>query len=150
MTTIKIKPTHPSQGEFVVIEKAAFDPSTHEMLEGESLGDTNGDAGDGAPTLAELIASRNQLLARNDELDERERALVAHQEHVAALLRENEAEAERIVEQAKANEAEAQRLRSEAASLQAAKDAFAAQAQVAAAPAAAATSTEKPTKGAKA
>ncbi|SDF81387.1 MULTISPECIES: hypothetical protein [unclassified Duganella] len=69
MTTIKIKASHPTQGEFVVIEKKDFDPEKHELLDGERLGSTSGDTGDGVPTLAELIASRNQLLARNDELD---------------------------------------------------------------------------------
>lgn len=68
MTTIKIKPSHPSQGEFVLIDKKDFDPAKHELLDGESLGDT----GDGVPTLAELIASRNLLLARKDELDDLE------------------------------------------------------------------------------
>lgn len=138
MTTIKIKPCHPSQGEFVLIEKKDFDPSTHELLEGESLG-TEGQ-GDRVPTVAELLAARADLLAEHDNLQQRERALDERAQRLA------EAE-ERVGEQARANEAEAQRLRDEAANLQAAKDAaVAAQSQVAPATATA----EKPVKAAKA
>lgn len=148
MTTIKIKPSHPSQGEFVLIEKKDFDPTKHELLEGETLG---GDTSDGAPTLTELLAGREQLLARKDQLDdlelllsqrsndqtERDQALAAREDAVA--LREN------------ANEIEALRLRDEAARLQAAKDAAAADTvSTAPPPAATATSTDKPTKAAKA
>lgn len=103
MTTIKIKPCHPSQGEFVLIEKTDFDPAKHELLEGESLGDVV--QGDRVPTMTELLAARDQLL-------ERERELAA--------------EKERVAKQAWTNEVEALRLRDEAASLQAAKDAVAA------------------------
>ena len=71
MTTIKIKPSHPSQGEFVLIDKKDFDPEKHELLDGESLS-AAGDTGDGVPTMAELIASHNLLLARKDELDDLE------------------------------------------------------------------------------
>lgn len=138
MTTLKIKPSHPSQGEFVLIEKKDFDPTKHELLEGETLG---GDTSTGAPTLTELLAGREQLLARKDQLDDlelllsqrsndqaqRDQALAAREDAVA--LREN------------ANEAEAQRLRNEAASLQVARDAAAA-----AAPA----SIDKPAKAGKA
>jgi hypothetical protein len=33
METIKIKPSHESQGDHVVINKADFDPERHELLE---------------------------------------------------------------------------------------------------------------------
>jgi hypothetical protein len=33
MTTIKIKPSHPSQGDFVVIEESEFDSGNHELYE---------------------------------------------------------------------------------------------------------------------
>ena len=132
MTTIKIKPCHPSQGEFVLIEKTDFDPSKHELLEGESLGAEG--QGDRVPTVAELLAARADLLAEHDNLQQRERELAA--------------EKDRVAEQAQANEAEAQRLRDEAANLQAAKDAAVAQTQVASATATA--TAEKPAKAAKA
>lgn len=135
MTTIKIKPCHPSQGEFVLIEKKDFDPSTHELLEGESLG-TEGH-GDRVPTVAELLAARADLLATHDQLLERERALDERAQRLA------EAE-KRVAEQARANEVEAQRLSDEAARLQAAKDVAALP------PAATAATTEKPAKAAKA
>lgn len=142
MTTVKIKPSHPSQGEFVVIEKKDFDPSKHELLEGESLGDAAGSAGVSVPTLAELLAGRDQLLARKDELADLElqlnqRAIELNEREQALAANE-----QRLTGMAQANEAEALRLRDEAASLQAAKDAAAA--------ASLATSTEKPAKAAKA
>jgi len=33
METVKIKPSHESQGDHVVINKADFDPQKHELLE---------------------------------------------------------------------------------------------------------------------
>ncbi|PVX36785.1 hypothetical protein [Janthinobacterium sp. 78] len=122
MDTLKIVSTDPhTQGPFVVINKSDFNPDVHELYGDQDLGAPS----ERAPTMAELLAARDQLL-------ERERELGAEKEHVA--------------EQARANEAEAQRLRDEAASLQAAKDAAAAQSQVAPATATA----EKPAKVAKA
>ena len=124
MDTLKIVSTDPhTQGPFVVINKSDFNHDLHELYGDNDLGAPT----ERAPTMAELLAARDQLL-------ERERELAA--------------EKERVAEQARANEAEAQRLRDEAASLQAAKDAAAAttQTQVASANATA----EKPAKAAKA
>ena len=123
--TIKIVSTDPaSQGPFVVINKSDYNPDVHELY-----GDDNdlGAPSERAPTMAELLAARDQLL-------ERERKLAA--------------EKDRVAEQARANEAEAQRLRIEAASLQAAKDAAVAATQSQVAPATA--TAEKPAKAAKA
>ncbi|QKY08768.1 hypothetical protein [Janthinobacterium lividum] len=129
MTTIKIKPSHRSQGDFVLIEKSDFNPDVHELYgDDQELGAHI----ERAPTMAELLAVRDQLAERGRELNEREQSLIA--------------EMDRVAEQARANEVEAQRLRDEAASLQAAKDAVAAQAQGAASTAAA----EKPAKASKA
>lgn len=33
MATIKIKPSHPSQGDFVIIEEADFDPTKHQKYD---------------------------------------------------------------------------------------------------------------------
>ena len=123
MDTLKIVSTDlRTQGPFVIINKSDYNPDVHELY-----GDDNdlGAPTERAPTMTELLATRDQLL-------ERERELAA--------------EKDRVAEQARANEAEAQRLRDEAASLQAAKDAAAAQSQVAPATATA----EKPAKVAKA
>jgi len=125
--TIKIVSTDPaSQGPFVVINKSDFNPDVHELY-----GDDNdlGAPTDRAPTMAELLAARDQLL-------ERERELAA--------------EKDRVAEQAQANDAEAQRLRDEAAGLQAAKDAAAATTQTQVASATATATAEKPAKAAKA
>ena len=129
MDTIKIVSTDPhTQGPFVVINKSDFNPDVHELYGDQDLGAP----ADRVPTVAELLAARADLLAEHDNLQQRERELAA--------------EKDRVAEQAQANEAEAQRLRDEAASLQAAKDAAAAQSQVAPATATA----EKPAKVAKA
>ena len=118
MDTLKIVSTDPhTQGPFVVINKSDFNPDVHELYGDQDLGAPS----ERAPTMAELLAARDQLL-------ERERELAT--------------EKDRVAEQAQANEVEAQRLRDEAASLQAAKDAAAA--------ATLATSAEKPAKAAKA
>ncbi|QKY09514.1 hypothetical protein [Janthinobacterium lividum] len=131
MTTIKIKPSHPSQGDFVLIEKSDFNPDVHELYgDDQELGAHI----ERAPTMAELLAARDQLAERGRELNEREQSLIA--------------EMDRVAEQARANEAEAQRLRDEAAILQAAKDAAVSAAQVSVAPATA--TAEKPAKAAKA
>lgn len=131
MTTIKIKPSHPSQGEFVLIEKSDFNPDVHELYGDDQ---EQGARSMRAPTMAELLATRDQLAERGRELNEREQSLIA--------------EMDRVTEQAWANEAEAQRLRDEAANLQAAKDAAVAGAQSQVAPGTA--TAEKPAKAAKA
>jgi hypothetical protein len=124
MDTIKIVSTDPhTQGPFVVINKSDFNPDVHELYGNQDLGAP----AERVPTMAELLAARDQLL-------ERERELAA--------------EKERVAEQAQANEAEAQRLRDEAASLQADKDATTAATQAQVAPATA--TAEKPAKAAKA
>ena len=126
MDTIKIASTDPrTQGPFVVINKSDFNPDVHELYGDD---EEPGAHTERAPTMAELLAARDQLL-------ERERELAAEKDRVAA-------QEQRLADQAQANEVEAQRLRDEAASLQAAKDAAAA--------ATLATSIEKPAKAAKA
>lgn len=125
MDTLKIVSTDPhTQGPFVVINKSDFNPDVHELYGDQDLGAPT----ERAPTMAELLAAR-------DQLQERERELAAEKERIVA-------QEQRLADQAQANEVEAQRLRDEAASLQAAKDVAAA--------ATLATSAEKPAKAAKA
>lgn len=124
MPTIKIKSADPaSQGAFVIIDKSDYNPDVHELYGDQDLGAP----AERIPTMAELLAARDQLLERE---------------------REMAAEKERVAKQAWANEVEALRLRDEAASVQAAKDAAVAGAQSQAAPATA--TAEKPAKAAKA
>ena len=131
MDTIKIVSTDPhTQGPFVVINKSDFNPDVHELYGNQDLGAP----AERVPTMAELLAARDQLL-------ERERSLDAEKERIAA-------QEQRLADQAQANEVEAQRLRNEAESLQAAKDAAAAQSQVVQDTATAVV--EKPAKAAKA
>ena len=125
MDTLKIVSTDPhTQGPFVVINKSDFNPDLHELYGDQDLGAPT----ERVPTMAELLAARDQLLERERSLDAEKERIAAHEQHLA--------------DQAQANEVEAQRLRNEAVSLQAAKDAAAA--------ASLATSTEKPAKAAKA
>lgn len=125
MDTLKIVSTDlRTQGPFVVINKSDYNPDAHELYgDDQDLGAPS----ERAPTMAELLAAR-------DQLQQRERELAA--------------EKDRVAEQAQANEAEAQRLRDEAANLQAAKDAAVAQSQVASATTTA--TAEKSAKAAKA
>lgn len=103
MDTIKIASTDPrTQGPFVVINKSDFNPDVHELYGDQDLGAPT----ERVPTMAELLAARDQLL-------ERERELAA--------------EKDRIAEQALANEVEAQRLRNEAAKQAAASQVAAAE-----------------------
>lgn len=89
MDTLKIVSTDPhTQGPFVIINKSDFNADVHELYGDQDLGVP----AERVPTMAELLAARDQLL-------ERERELAA--------------EKERVVEQARANEAEAQRLATE-------------------------------------
>lgn len=98
MDTLKIVSTDPhTQGPFVVINKSDFNPDLHELYGDQDLGAPS----ERAPTMAELLAARDQLL-------ERERELAAEKERIAA-------QEQRVAEQAQANEVEAQRLRDEAA-----------------------------------
>ena len=94
MTTVKIHSTHPaSQGPFVVIDKADFNPDVHELYDDGT--DQGVAVGERLPTIAELRAAAESLQARERELN---------------------AERDRVADQARANEVEAQRLAGEKAS----------------------------------
>lgn len=91
MPTIKVKSTHPAtQGPFVVIEKGDFNPDVHELY------DDGTDQGMGvverAPTVAELQAAHDRLLAREREMD-------AERDRLAGQARANEAEAQRLADE---------------------------------------------------
>ncbi|KQQ40458.1 hypothetical protein ASF61_06815 [Duganella sp. Leaf126] len=101
MPTIKIKSSDPAtQGPFVIIEKGDFNPDFHELYDDGSdqgMGDV-----ERAPTMAELLAARDQLIARERQLADLEQSLT---------------------EQARANEVEAQRLADERSAAEKAKTA---------------------------
>lgn len=61
METIKVKPWGKDQGDFVVINKADFDPEVHKLLESEPEGAKK------AATVAEL---REALTAKGVEVPE--------------------------------------------------------------------------------
>lgn len=91
MPTIKVKSTNPAtQGDFVVIDKGDFNPDVHELYDDGT--DQGMGAIERAPTVAEMQAAHERLLAREREMD---------------------AERDRLADQARANEAEAVRLADE-------------------------------------
>lgn len=96
--TVKIKAPTSSDNElgFIVINKSDFDSAKHEPFDEDDYAALAGSvqSGERVPTMAELLAARDQLAQRERELNE---------------------EKERVADQALANEAEAQRLRDEAA-----------------------------------
>ena len=61
METIKVKPWGKDQGDFVVINKADFDPEVHELLESDAEGAKK------AATVAEL---REALAAKGVDVPE--------------------------------------------------------------------------------
>ena len=86
MDTLKIVSTDPhTQGPFVIINKSDFNPDVHELHGDQDLGAPS----ERVPTMAELLAARDQLL-------ERERELAAEKERVAEQARVNEVEAQRL------------------------------------------------------
>jgi hypothetical protein len=91
--TVKIvsEQSHENPLGYIVINKADFDPSKHEPFDEDDAAALAGaiKSGELVPSMAELLAARDQLEARKRDLD---------------------AEADRLAEQAAANEAEAQRL----------------------------------------
>lgn len=101
--TFKIKSTDPySQGPFVIINRADFNPQVHELY-----GDDN-DRG----ALAERVPTKDELLAAHEEL---ERRAAADARNVADQLAQLQKMRADLDAQAAAQNAEAARLRAEAA-----------------------------------
>ncbi|MYM81089.1 hypothetical protein GTP44_03825 [Duganella sp. FT50W] len=106
MITIKIKPSHPSQGDYVVINVSDFDPQKHEPFDQESrdaLLEYAAESGHLNPSEPELQAMHDQLLVRQGQLDDRELQLNQR----AGLL---DAREQTLLEREMANATEAQRL----------------------------------------
>lgn len=101
--TFKIKSSDPhSQGPFVIINRADFNPQVHELY-----GDDNDHA-----ALSQRAPTKEELLAAHEEL---ERRAVADARNVADQLAQIEKMRADLDAQAAAQEAEGQRLRAEAA-----------------------------------
>lgn len=74
--TVKIKPSHESQGEFVIISIDQFNPLEHELIEGESLPNDESEVTNDALVPVEqfdelankLVISEEQLLTAKEEL----------------------------------------------------------------------------------
>ena len=97
--TVKIKADATAGNEhgFVVINASDFDHTKHELLEGEDLPSSPADANAvSAPSMAELIAARDKLVERSEELDAREREVSAREIAVTDREQANLAEAERL------------------------------------------------------
>jgi hypothetical protein len=118
MTTIRIKSTdEASQGPFVTISLADFNAEVHTPFDEEAHEALAGAVQSGAivPSMAELMSARDQLLARANELDDRE--LQLNQRGTALDDRE-----QGLLEREQANAQEAQRLADLAAARSAAPD----------------------------
>ena len=96
MKTVKIKPTSPDQGEYVVINELDFDPSIHKLADGESLKGEKLTITLNAKTAPELQQAINEanaectkVTAENSELKEQlataQGELIAFKNDVAAM-----------------------------------------------------------------
>lgn len=67
--TVKIKPSHKSQGEFVIISVDQFNPSEHELIEGEVLPvDENEVTNDALVPVEQFDAITAKLVKTEEEL----------------------------------------------------------------------------------
>ena len=96
MKTVKIKPTSPDQGEYVVINESDFDPNIHKLADGESLKGEKLTITLNAKTAPELQQAINEanaecakVIAENSELKEQlataQGELIAFKNDVAAM-----------------------------------------------------------------
>ena len=96
MKTVKIKPTSPDQGEYVVINESDFDPNIHKLADGESLKGEKPTITLNAKTAPELQQAINEanaecakVTAENSELKEQlataQGELIAFKNDVAAM-----------------------------------------------------------------
>ncbi|MFW1763705.1 hypothetical protein [Acinetobacter calcoaceticus] len=91
--TVKIKPSHESQGEFVIISVDQFNPLEHELIEGESLPFVDDEVTNDALVPVEqfdelankLVISEEQLLTAKEELMAFKNDVPAMQERIAEL-----------------------------------------------------------------
>ncbi|RZG63955.1 hypothetical protein EXE25_17985 [Acinetobacter bouvetii] len=96
MKTVKIKPSSPDQGEFVIINESDFDPEIHKLADGESLKGEKLTITLNAKTAPELQQAINEanaecakVTAENSELKEQlataQGELIAFKNDVAAM-----------------------------------------------------------------
>lgn len=91
--TVKIKPSHESQGEFVIISVDQFNPSEHKLIEGESLPIDESEVTNVALVPVEqfdelankLAISEEQLLTAKEELMAFKNDVPAMQARIAEL-----------------------------------------------------------------
>ncbi|HAV3776732.1 hypothetical protein RFH95_11330 [Acinetobacter nosocomialis] len=91
--TVKIKPSHESQGDFVIISVDQFNPAEHELIEGESLPTVDDEVTNDALVPVEqfdelankLVISEEQLLTAKEELMAFKNDVPAMQARIAEL-----------------------------------------------------------------
>lgn len=105
MTTIKIKPSHPSQGEFVRINASDFDAEKHEPFDQESY-----DALRGAIQSGGLMPSASEVLAARDELQAQKGLLLELEQGLRQRESELDDREQQLLEREQANAVEVQRL----------------------------------------
>ncbi|WP_228268666.1 hypothetical protein [Acinetobacter soli] len=82
--TLKVKPSHASQGKFVIISVDQYDPSVHELIEGESLPDSLVQL-DALITVDQFNAVAIKLAETEDQLKTSQGEFIAFQNDVAAM-----------------------------------------------------------------
>ncbi|WP_407532912.1 hypothetical protein [Acinetobacter baumannii] len=84
--TVKIKPSHESQGEFVIISVEQFNPSEHELIEGESLPvDDNEVPNDALVPVEQFDELANKLIISEEQLLTAKEELMAFKNDVSAM-----------------------------------------------------------------
>ena len=90
MKTVKVKPSSPDQGEFVVINASDFNPNIHELCEGEKLdGAFKANLIPGEPADLSGLVPTEQFDAVAQKLTETEDQLNKEREAVKKLTAEN-------------------------------------------------------------
>ncbi len=101
MNTIKVQSSDPaSQGPFVIINVADFDPAIHQPYDEESE-----EVLQGAMKAGLLVPSASELLAAQDRMQEQARELAEREAAVAEKEVANQAEAQRLADLAAAQAA---------------------------------------------
>lgn len=84
--TVKIKPSHKSQGEFVIISVEQFNPSEHELIEGEVLPIAEGEiANDAFIPIEQFDAITAKLVKTEEELGVMKGEFIAFQNDSEAM-----------------------------------------------------------------
>ena len=91
MKTVKVKPSSPDQGEFVVINASDFNPNIHELCEGEKLDGEHITVTLSADTAPELLQAINEAKAECEKVQAENESLKAQVKDLEAKLKKQAA-----------------------------------------------------------